>query len=42
MKHNELSYEDLVCDNSWNEGVDKGLASPISKADKELAVQNMK
>lgn len=42
MKYIQLSYEDMVCDNSWKEGVDKGLASLISWADKELVVQKMK
>lgn len=42
MKYSQLSYEDMVCDNSWNKGVDKGLASLISKADEELVVQQMK
>lgn len=42
MKYIQLSYEDMVCDNSWKEGVDKVLASLISWADKELLVQKMK
>lgn len=42
MKYIQLSYEDMVCDNSWKEGVDKGLASLISWADKELIAQMMK
>lgn len=42
MKYIQLSYEDMVCDKSWKEGVDKGLASLISWADKELVVQKMK
>ena len=41
MKYYQLSYEDMVCDNSWNKGVEKGLASLISKIDKELVVQKM-
>lgn len=35
MKYNQLSYEDMVCDNSWKKGVGKGLASLTSKADKD-------
>lgn len=42
MKYNQLSYEDTVCDSSWKEGVDKGLANLISKADKALVVQKVK
>lgn len=40
MKYIQLSYEDMVCDDSWKEGVDK--ASHISWADKELVIQKMK
>lgn len=42
MKDNQLIYEDMVCDNSLKKGVDKGLASLTSKADRELVVQKMK
>lgn len=42
MKHYQLRYEDTVCGNSCTKGVDMGLASLTSKADKELVVPKLK